>query len=213
MPTEKECNSHFCEEKIFSENDVKKALLAMKKKIIGEGISAFEDDPRYKMLTQCKTNVTTVFDEERCNRLNPIKQSTVKQSTVKQSNIREWFHKTNNKHVKTSDKDWEPYTGPRHHKDNANPYYFPFFTVWRGLTEEYMEDGMTKGEAEKKVVKNMNKYESDYKRKLQKWGERNRKEQEKATKNAKKKSPPKTRSKRCPNGTRRNKKTGECEKK
>jgi hypothetical protein len=50
MPTEKECNLHFCEEKIFSESDVKKALLAMKKKINAEGISAFEDDPRYKML-------------------------------------------------------------------------------------------------------------------------------------------------------------------
>jgi hypothetical protein len=119
----------------------------------------------------------------------------------------------------TSDKDWEPYTGPRHHRDNSNPNEFPFYTVMRALIEEYMEDGMTKGKAEKKVIKNMDNYKSDYEIKLQKWIERNNKEEEKAAKKPenntqnKKKSPPKTRSKRCPNGTRKNKKTGECVKK
>lgn len=69
-----DCNKHLCENKFYSSSKLNKGILAMKQKIISEGNKNFEQDERYKRLTQCKTNVDKIYDENECEKFYPNKE-------------------------------------------------------------------------------------------------------------------------------------------
>lgn len=193
MPTKTECNKHLCDSKIYSESELRKGLLAMKKLIISEGIVNFEADERFKMLTQCKTNVDEVYDENQCANLNKPKPAyrRPQQSRRKTKDPNAEAEKRQKKQEeKKAKKDQKAFEKEREKKRKAD--------------EKEREKERKADEKEKE--KERKAHEKDQEKK-QKAFEKEQQEHEK------KKNKTEKATKRCPNGTRRNKKTGECEKK
>ena len=123
-----------------------------------------------KCLPHCKTNVNTIFDEKKCDSLNPRNHVKL---VIRE--IREWM-------IKAKGKNWQPYVGARASMDDPDPYVFPFHSFAAGLREEYQEKGYTVVETLKKVNKQLFKQRDEYKRKLAEWIKKQRKAEEKAEK-------------------------------
>jgi len=246
-----ECNSHFCNNKIYTDSDFRKSILSTKKQIISEGITDFENDERFKKLTQCKTNVDVIFDENRCKIYTTKPKPTPPPPPRPPTPPPQQQKSARTAHPKKSDmvKDYVkifkyPYIGDRDKRDRKDSRIFPYFTMKEFLINKYIpapdrvnnsniffmflnemviryskeekkfleeEIKKDKKEREKKLAKEM--------KEQQKKAEKERKTANKTQKNkpqsarASYKSSDNSSSKktRCPKGTRRNKKTGNCE--
>lgn len=237
---ENACNKHFCENKFYSSSELNKGLLAMKKKIISEGNPQFEKDERYKKLTQCKTNVAEIWDENKCTKMYPKmypkpkvskpkanatkKVSKLAEQEKAERNARreqedwdyqnlssdEWQKKQEKRHGEEKAKKKEKNKAKREEMDRVDKmdqkeedeYYHNLF-------EKEKQDEKRR---EDEYKANQLKKEAD---KLKEKADKLEKEAKELEKKAKKSSPPpKSPTKpnaRCPKGTQRNKKTGNCE--
>jgi hypothetical protein len=201
MPTKTECNKHLCDSKIYSESELKRGLLAMKKLITSEGIIKFEEDERFKMLTQCKTNVDEVFDEKQCAVLNKPKPFYRRPQPPQQQSRR--------KEKKAKD--------PKEETEKRRKAQEAYNKAWAEKKAKKEEKAHEKEQEKKRKAfekeedKKRKAFEKEQDKK-QKAFEKEQKEQEKKqNKTLSLSSKKKSAKKRCPNGTRRNKKTGECD--
>jgi flagellar biosynthesis GTPase FlhF len=145
-------------------------MVAVKKQIQGEGITAFEQDPRYKKVTQCRTNIDEIFDEEKCRNLNK-KPSYNSYSNYNSSSFF-GAHRYDpnleiNKHIELNimnalkDNFSYPYTGLRLQYDPKDIHSYPRFTVNRFVLE-MVRNNIHKYEIADRCVKKFIKiYETD----------------------------------------------------
>jgi hypothetical protein len=113
-------------------------MVAVKKQIQDEGINAFEQDPRYKKVTQCRTNIDEIFDEEKCRNLNK-KPSYNSYNTYNSSSFFGTHRYDPNYPViirielsvmnALKDKFSYPYTGSRSPSDPKDIHSYPRYTV------------------------------------------------------------------------------------
>jgi len=118
-------------------------MVAVKKQIQGEGITAFEQDPRYKKVTQCRTNIDEIFDEEKCRNLNK-KPSYNSYSNYNYDPFGENRYDPNleiNKRTELNimnalkDNFSYPYTGLRSQYDSKDIHSYPRYTVNRFIMD------------------------------------------------------------------------------
>jgi hypothetical protein len=264
MISQGECNKYFCDNNLHTESNYRKHILGVKKQIQGEGIVAFEQDPRYKKVTQCRTNIDEIPNEEKCRNLNrkPSYYTSDNTHNFKDMygydpkypyDIRDDISIMNEVNKIFS----YPYTGPRERGDLKNVNIYPRWTVYefmrkllwtnpekfdiidrctKILNKKYEKDVVNTAKREANAAKQAANDAEKAAKQAAKDAEKAAKQAERASKKTQKtkpkqnktqKTPPKEPSplrrtaspspnneqrKRCPNGTRRNKKTGDCEK-
>jgi hypothetical protein len=275
MISQGECNKYFCDNNLHTESNYRKHILGVKKQIQGEGIVAFEHDPRYKKVTQCRTNIDEIPNEEKCRNLNRKPSYYTSNNT---HNFKDMYGydprypydiRNDISIMNEVNKIFSyPYMGPRSRSDLKNVHIFPRWTVnefmmkllWtkpdkfdiidrctKILNKKYDKDVVNTAKREanaaKQATKDAEKAAKQAAKDAEKAAKQAAKDAEKAAKQAEReskktqktkpkqnktqKTPPKEPSplrrtaspspnneqrKRCPNGTRRNKKTGDCEK-
>jgi len=179
-------------------------MVAVKKQIQGEGITAFEQDPRYKKVTQCRTNIDEIFDEEKCRNLNK-KPSYNSYSTYNSSSFFGTHRYDPNLEINKrtelnimnalKGKFSYPYTGLRLQHDPKDIHSYPRFTVNRFVLEMlrnniHKYDNIHKYEITDRCVKKFIKiYETDAEnaaKQAAKDAEKAAKDAEKAAKDAEK---------------------------
>jgi colicin import membrane protein len=173
-------------------------MVAVKKQIQGEGITAFEQDPRYKKVTQCRTNIDEIFDEEKCRNLNK-KPSYNSYSNYNSSSFfgahrydpNLEINKRTELNIMNALKDnfSYPYTGLRSQYDPKDIHRYPRYTVNR-FVMEMVRTNIHKYEISDRCVKKFIKiYETDAEnaaKQAAKDAEKAAKEAEKAAKEAEK---------------------------
>jgi hypothetical protein len=110
-------------------------MVAVKKQIQDEGINAFEQDPRYKKVTQCRTNIDEIFDEEKCRNLNKKPSYNSYNSSSFFGAYRYDPNLEINKNIELNimnalkDNFSYPYTGSRSKYDSRDIHSYPRYTV------------------------------------------------------------------------------------
>jgi len=189
MTSKGECNKYFCDNNLYSESNYRKHMVAVKKQIQGEGITAFEQDPRYKKVTQCRTNIDEIFDEEKCRNLNKKPSYNSYNSSSFFGAYRYDPNLEINKNIELNimnalkDNFSYPYTGSRSQYDSRDIHSYPRYTV-NGFIIEMVRTNTYKYEISDRCAKKFKKmYETDAENAKQ--AAKAAKEAEKAAKEAK----------------------------
>jgi hypothetical protein len=154
----------------------------MRQKLSSEGITNFESDERFKRLTECKMD--DYYDENQCATLNNPEPAYQRPSASGTSRPKSTY--TRRKGKNTQEK--------------------------KEKVREKTRKAKEKEKEKKAVAKEKEKKQKAVAKEKEKKAAAKEKEKEKKQKAETKASSTKKTTQRCPNGTRKNKKTGECEK-